>query len=49
MRGLNALLLVLLLLKLLGQLQVAEAQRALWLLLLLEGQGNEIVLEKTGV
>lgn len=38
------LLLVLLLLKLLSQLQVAEARRALWLLLLQE-QGDHVVLD----
>lgn len=36
------LLLVLLMLQLLGQLQVAKAHRALWLL---QGQGNQVVLE----
>lgn len=39
------LLLVLLLLKLLGQLQVAKTQRALWLLLL-QGQGDQVILER---
>lgn len=40
----SLLLLILLLLKLLGQFQVSKAQHALWLLLL-QGQGNKIVLE----
>lgn len=40
----SLLLLILLLLKLLGQFQVSKAQHALWLLLL-QGQGNKVVLE----
>ena len=39
-------LLVLLLLKLLGQLQVAKTQGALRLLLLLQGQGDQVVLQR---
>lgn len=38
----SLLLLVLLMLQLLGQLQVAKAHRALWLL---QGQGDQVVLE----
>ena len=45
----SLLLLILFLLKLLGQFQVTKAQHALWLLLLLQGQGNQIVLERKQV